>query len=166
MSSVGLAEAAVANAAQGSDSLVAGYAGFWRRAVAYVIDIVLTQIFAIMVVVPLSFSLGVATANSVSPEQAELLGGGLGMIVGVLIQWIYFTVMEASGLQATVGKRALGMKVTDSDGQRIGFGKANGRYWGKLVSALILFIGFLMVAFTRQKQGLHDVMAGTLVLKR
>ncbi|MCK5860696.1 MAG: RDD family protein [Abyssibacter sp.] len=166
MSSVGLAESAVSNAAHGSDSQIGGYAGIWRRAMAYVIDIVLTQILAIMVVVPLSFSLGVATANSVSPEQAELLGGGLGMIVGVLIQWIYFTVMESSGLQATVGKRALGMKVTDADGRRIGIGKANGRYWGKIISALILFVGFLMIAFTKRKQGLHDVMAGTLVLKR
>lgn len=59
----------------------------------------------------------------------------------------------------------VGLKVTDENGARIGFGKANGRYWSKILSALILFIGFVMVAFTEKKQGLHDKIAGTLVVK-
>ncbi len=61
---------------------------------------------------------------------------------------------------------ALGIKVTDLNGHRIGFGKATGRYFGKIISAMILFIGFLMIGFTKKKQGLHDMMAGCLVVNK
>jgi hypothetical protein len=56
--------------------------------------------------------------------------------------------------------------VTDLDGNRIGFGRATGRYFAKILSALILLIGFIMAAFTQKKQGLHDIIAGTLVVKK
>jgi len=59
----------------------------------------------------------------------------------------------------------VGLKVTDENGERIGFGKANVRYWSKFLSFLILYVGFVMVAFTEKKQGLHDKIAGTLVVK-
>ena len=59
----------------------------------------------------------------------------------------------------------MGIIVTDLEGRRIGFGKATGRHFAKILSALILGIGFLMVAFTQRKQGLHDILAGTLVVK-
>jgi uncharacterized RDD family membrane protein YckC len=58
---------------------------------------------------------------------------------------------------------ALGLVVTDLDGQRISFGKASGRHFGKIISSLILCIGFIMAGFTERKQALHDIMAGTLV---
>jgi uncharacterized RDD family membrane protein YckC len=61
---------------------------------------------------------------------------------------------------------ALGIKVTDLSGERIGFGKATGRYFGKIISGLILLIGYIMVAFTEKKQGLHDMMAGCLVVSK
>ena len=59
----------------------------------------------------------------------------------------------------------LGLRVTDLNGNRIGFGKATGRYFGKILSGMICFIGFIMVAFTEQQQGLHDMLAGTLVVR-
>ena len=62
-------------------------------------------------------------------------------------------------------KKALGLSVTDLSGNRIGFGRATGRYFAKILSGLILLIGFIMVAFTQRKQGLHDMLAGTLVYK-
>jgi uncharacterized RDD family membrane protein YckC len=73
--------------------------------------------------------------------------------------------MESSAKQATVGKMALGIIVTDLEGRRLGFGRATGRYFAKILSALILGIGFLMAAFTERKQGLHDMVASTLVVK-
>ncbi|MBU6289830.1 MAG: RDD family protein [Chloroflexi bacterium] len=57
-------------------------------------------------------------------------------------------------------------KVVDDRGNPISFGRATGRYFGKIVSALILLIGLFMAAFTARKQALHDMMAGTLVVKR
>ena len=74
--------------------------------------------------------------------------------------------MESSKLQGTVGKIALGIEVTDLDGNQISFGKANGRYFCKIISTIILMIGYIMVAFTEKKQGLHDMMAGCLVVNK
>jgi uncharacterized RDD family membrane protein YckC len=86
-------------------------------------------------------------------------------IVSFVITWLYFALMESSKLQATVGKLAVGLVVTDNAGERISFLRATGRYFAKILSGLILFIGFIMVAFTSRKRGLHDMIAGTLVYK-
>jgi len=73
--------------------------------------------------------------------------------------------MESSARQGTIGKSLLGLRVTDFEGNRISLLRAVGRYFAKIISAFILLIGFIMVAFTEKKQGLHDMLAGTLVLK-
>ena len=74
--------------------------------------------------------------------------------------------MESSPKQATVGKLACGLVVTDLSGQRLTFGKASGRYFAMIPSALILGIGFLMCLWTERKQCLHDIMAGCLVVTK
>ena len=74
--------------------------------------------------------------------------------------------MESSRFQGTLGKLAVQIKVTDLDGNRISFGRATGRHFGKIVSGMILMIGYIMVAFTERKQGLHDIMAGCLVVRK
>lgn len=84
----------------------------------------------------------------------------------ILFGWLYFTGLESSLMKATFGKIALGIIVTDLDGNRISFGRANGRYWCKYISALILMIGYIMAGFTEKKQALHDTMANTLVVKK
>ncbi|NWO06793.1 MAG: RDD family protein [Alteromonadaceae bacterium] len=142
------------------------YAGFWFRVIAAIVDAIISQIGAVIIVLPLAFALGASMAGTSSQREIEAAGEGLGMILGILIQWLYFTVSESSSWQATLGKKMFGLKVTDMTGKRIGFGKANARYWSKIISAIILLIGFLMVAFTKQKQGLHDIIAGTLVVKK
>ena len=126
------------------------YAGFWKRFAATVIDFVIWMILGFILAV-----LGVI-------EDAVRLGN----IVGVLMGWIYFAAFESSSKQATPGKMALGIKVTDLNGRRIGFGKATGRYIGRILSMVILFIGCIMIAFTEKKQGLHDKMAGCLVVNK
>jgi uncharacterized RDD family membrane protein YckC len=84
----------------------------------------------------------------------------------LVADWLYFAYQESSPAQATIGKRALGIKVTDLEGNRISFGRATGRYFAKYLSAITLFIGFLLAAFTARKQALHDMIAGTLVVNR
>jgi uncharacterized RDD family membrane protein YckC len=64
-----------------------------------------------------------------------------------------------------LGKKAMGLKVIGLSGERISFGRATGRHFAKMISQLILMIGFLMQPFTEQKQALHDMMAGTLVIR-
>ncbi len=87
-------------------------------------------------------------------------------IVHIAIFWLYFALMESSKFQGTIGKIVLGIIVTDIDGNRISFARATGRYFGKILSGLILFIGYIMAGFTEKKQALHDMMAGTLVWKK
>ena len=152
------------------------YAGFWKRVIAYLVDAIVLY-FPNMVMDRL---LGGARAQ-VTLEQALSRATGdvqhvleayqqyyasmwPAMLIGALLAWLYFAACESSPWQGTIGKLALGIRVTDLQGRRISFPKALGRYGAKLISFLILFIGVLMVAWTPRKQGLHDLMAGTLVL--
>ena len=132
------------------------YAGFWKRFAAAAIDGIIMTIGGGAIV----FVLGVFLPDD--PDAVQRMGSSLGLI----LNWIYFTVMESSPTQATLGKMALGIKVVDLESNRISFAKATGRYFGKAISFFILFIGFIMVAFTNKKQGLHDMMAGCLVIDK
>ncbi|HWL91118.1 MAG TPA: RDD family protein [Actinomycetota bacterium] len=131
------------------------YAGFWRRVAAVIIDGLLLSV----VTVPFTLAMGDGDTYA---EAARSSGASS---ISAVVGWLYYALMESSAKQATVGKMALGIIVTDIEGRRIGFGKATGRHFAKILSALILGIGFLMVAFTQRKQGLHDILAGTLVVK-
>lgn len=131
------------------------YADFWSRLVAYAIDLLI----ATVVSVALS-----AIAFSVGPSAvAELLTQS----IGLLVTWFYFAGFESSELQATPGKQMMGLKVTDVNMgyDRIGFRKATGRHFGKIISGAILLLGFIMAAFTEKHQALHDRMAGCLVVE-
>jgi uncharacterized RDD family membrane protein YckC len=148
------------------------YAGFWLRFVAIIIDFILVGIaFAIPSAIlfgALGMSMG---AGMASRNPGLMIGPALGTIfmiemIAVLVQWLYFAMMESSSWQATVGKKALGLMVTDMDGRRISFGRATGRYFAKIISGMILMIGYLMAGFTEKKQALHDMMAGCLVVRK
>ena len=84
--------------------------------------------------------------------------------ISMIIAWLYYALLESSSKQATVGKMALALVVTDLQGRRITFGRATGRHFSKILSAIILMIGFIMAGVTARKQALHDMIAGTLVL--
>jgi uncharacterized RDD family membrane protein YckC len=105
---------------------------------------------------------GVDEPPGVNPDGSPDLGW---MVFWHIVGWVYFAGFESSHMQATPGKAALGLKVTDLNGNQIGFGTATGRYFGRILSG-ILYIGYIMVAFTERKQGLHDMLAGTLVVKQ
>lgn len=119
------------------------YADFGKRLGAFLLDSLI--IFAASFIIAL-----------ISPAFVYLFGW--------IIGWLYFALQESSPKMATVGKQAVGIVVTDMNGNRISFGKATGRYFGKIISALILCIGYLMMLWSDTKQTLHDQMAGTLVL--
>lgn len=131
------------------------YAGFWLRAIAVIVDVIIVNIGVFAVAFGVSLVLGSALG-------ADALGR-IGQAIGLIGQWMYFAVMESSPSQATFGKKLFKLKVTDENGERITFARATGRYFGKFISAFILLIGFIMAAFTQKKQGLHDLLASTLV---
>jgi uncharacterized RDD family membrane protein YckC len=81
-----------------------------------------------------------------------------------VIVWLYYAILECSPMQGTLRKRALGLVVTDLRGDRIGFLRATGRYFGKFISQLLCGLGFFKILWDPTRQGWHDGMAGTLVL--
>ena len=154
------------------------YAGFWLRFVAYVIDAIIIYVVQSFLFIPLLGIFGLSFATQMGdPEsmtEAETVGmmagamamAGTTFLISAVVGILYWTLMESSKYQATVGKMALGLKVTDIDGKNIDFVKALIRNICKIISQMILFIGFIMAGFTEKKQGLHDIIAGTLVVKK
>lgn len=150
------------------------YAGFWMRLVAAVIDGVLIGIVNLIILVPFLGLVGLTAAARASDVDMGSEGAGLmiallstyliSMLAVAVAGWLYFALMESSARGATLGKMALGLRVVDLNGNRIGFGRATGRYFGKIISSAILFLGYIMAGFTQQKQALHDIMAGCLVV--
>ncbi len=142
------------------------FAGFWIRTVAYLIDLVLITIATVIVVVPLSVSAGIRLgADGFDLAALEGIFAVVGAILGTMVGWIYSAASESSVWQATPGKRLLGLQVGDSNGHRIGFGRATLRYAMKVPSQLALSLPFLLVAFRPDKRGIHDLVAGTFVFK-
>jgi uncharacterized RDD family membrane protein YckC len=132
------------------------YAGFWMRVVAALVDV--TVLLAVGYVIA-----GMVTAFYTGSEQGSKT---LFIIVSILVRWLYFAKMESSDYGATLGKLAVGLKVTDLEGAPIPFRTATVRHFGKELSSLTLGAGYVMVAFTERKQGLHDMLAGCLVVRR
>lgn len=130
-------------------------------------------VFAPLFLIFVAIVLPVGTLSEAGGRNLEGLTAalfGVGMIVfglGIFAgSWLYHTMMESSRHQATLGKMALGIKVTDLNGARISFARANGRFFGKWISSMIMNIGYLMAAFTEKKQALHDILAGCLVISK
>jgi uncharacterized RDD family membrane protein YckC len=143
-------------------------AGFWRRVAAYLIDAIIINVAVNIISFILILIAGVWSVHH-NPKNTELAGLIVICIVltiDIVGMWLYFAFFESSRLQATPGKLAISSRVTDLEGNRISFGRATGRFFGKYVSELILMIGFMMAGWTKKKQALHDMMAGTLVVKR
>jgi uncharacterized RDD family membrane protein YckC len=119
------------------------YASIWTRLGAFLIDFLIVSVVVTLI---------------------SSYFDGLRFIFFLLLSWLYSAFMESSQKQATFGKIALGIIVTDLNGNKITFGRATGRYIGKIVSVLIFGIGFLLATFTDKKQALHDNMARCIVV--
>jgi len=145
------------------------YAGFWRRLAAYLIDelvlisVQTTLATAVIVIAPTDL---VRVAEDLSPLLAAIVWAAYLSPVFAAISWAYFALLESSPAGATLGKIVLGLRVTDTRGDPISFARASIRYWLKILSTLTLMIGWLMAGFTPRKQALHDLLAGTLVLRK
>ena len=142
------------------------YAGFWLRFVAYVIDCILLAVvnFVIEMIFRLQGSLLFTPGRG--PQYLFLQFFSFKYLLETCAGWLYYAFMESSQLQGTLGKLALGLVVTDMNGQRITFGRATGRYFGMILSSLTIFIGYMMAGWTEKKQALHDILASCLVIRR
>jgi uncharacterized RDD family membrane protein YckC len=149
------------------------FGGFWIRFLAYFIDRIIVGFVAAPVYFIIVLPRIIPIINDAqrdrepSVEMIMSIVASVSLFVGLAFvgQWLYDALLTSSSWQGTIGKRVLRLKVTDEAGNRIGFGRATGRFFGKILSALILYIGFFMIGFTDHKRGLHDILAGTLVMK-
>lgn len=142
------------------------YAGFWRRLVAFAIDhLIVIAVFAAAV-----FGVGVVYVL-LSGDMDRAVSRYLDLAyvavkpLSVVVLWLYYAILECGAHQATFGKRALAIKVTSLAGERVGFWRSFGRQAGKILSTALLGLGFVLAAFTRRKQALHDLLARCLVVR-
>jgi uncharacterized RDD family membrane protein YckC len=125
--------------------------------VAYIIDAILISL--VLGVVTSIFGVRYMDMDDMSQIDPTV------NLLSLAVAWLYFALMESSERGATVGKMAMGLRVVTNDGKRLSFMNATGRYFAKILSAIIFCIGFIMIAFTDRKRGLHDMIANTLVIK-
>ena len=146
------------------------------RLVAFIIDAIIIGVLQSFVFVPILGVLGISIFNSTpdmsDPDQVAgmvatiVAAMGTVWILAMIIQILYFTFMESSKYQATVGKLALGIIVTDVNGAKLDFTKALVRNLCRIISNITMLIGYIIAGFTEKKQALHDIIAGTLVVKK
>ncbi|AIE59465.1 RDD family protein [Bacillus methanolicus] len=157
------------------------YGGFWIRFAAYLIDSIIvviplgilsTIIFVIFFGASGAFDAAMNDPNYLEQdltdaEAVAIFGGYLvAIFVNFAVAVLYFAGLHASKWQATIGKKLLGLKVTDMDGNRISFWRAFGRYLAMTFLSSIFMIGYIIAAFTEKKQALHDLIARTIVVKQ
>jgi uncharacterized RDD family membrane protein YckC len=154
------------------------YAGFWLRFVAAIIDGIILGVVQWLIILPILGVMGIGMASefqNIQPgneaESLSMVAGlmavmGLAQLFFFVLQTLYFSFMESSNLQASVGKLALGLKVTDTNDAKLSFGKALIRNVSKFISMMTMFIGYIIAGFTEKKQALHDLIGGTLVVRK
>ncbi len=145
------------------DPAVFSYAGFWIRFSVTCLDFVLLGVLKGAIFLALSVAMVSVYGRDPSQEEKELLGFVL-MAALLLVSWLYFAGLEAF-TGGTLGKLMVGIHVVRKNGAPIGLGRATLRYFGKYLSS-ILAVGYIMVGFHSEKQGLHDLLADTLVVFR
>ena len=148
------------------------YAGFGIRFAAWIIDdlVLLGPVFLMLITME-----NLSGLDFVEIWQASLAGEDLdadqrGFLqqfqAGVfVIRGLYWSTMESSRWQGTVGKRFLGLVVTDDRGYRLSFVRVVGRYFGRILCEMTFFLGYLLVFLSVKHQGLHDRLASTVVVR-
>ena len=154
------------------------YAGLGRRFIAFIVDIILILLIGIVTITFFSLTNGIKYAYYLAVQRAPIgtltetgtvdaavspIIAALGMLI-FIVPWLYYAGFESSRSQATPGKTLMHIVVTDLKGNKPTFARMTLRHFAKFISALIIFIGFLMIGLTKKRQGLHDKIAGCLVL--
>ena len=142
------------------------FAGFWLRAVAYLIDtLLISLVFGLAASFYPSTFIKFPDAASTSLTSLPQLTP-MAFAITITVTWFYYTIFEASAWQATPGKRVIRLYVTDLNGRRVTFARAAARNFAKTISSLTFLVGYLVAGFTEKKQALHDILASCLVLRR
>ncbi len=133
-------------------------AGFWVRVAAFIVDFTILSIISSFLI--RAFNVPI---NIVSDDYSPLL-----FIIhpySMLINWAYFSLLESSKFKATLGKKIFKIEVVDLSQKQISIARATGRFFAKFLSFFPFGLGLLLLIFTKHKQALHDLIAGTVVKK-
>jgi len=145
------------------------YGSIWRRAAALMIDMVVLAILGAVIFQPIPSVLGITALHEMShrvPFSIDIIRAYGAWAVALLIAaWLYFAIMESSRMQATLGKRLMGLLVFRADEARLSFREASVRFWAKVLSVMTGFIGFFLAMVSNKRRTLHDRIAGTVVLQ-
>ena len=148
-------------------SFTTDYAPIWRRWLASVIDVALIVTVVLPGVLAFFWLVEVVTGwVGMEADDGRFLAGMAAVLLWLVADLLYHAMMVSSQRQGTFGKYFMGLKVTGLSGEPVGFGQATGRHLAKFISTFPLLAGFFIAPFTRRKQGLHDMVAGTLVVRR
>ena len=124
-------------------------AGLGQRCVAAIVDgLVLNLVVIIMIYL--------AGVDASSPQEGPRV-----LVFWIMLPWFYFTAMESSSKQGTLGKIMMNIQVTDTDGKRVSFGRAGVR---TIIKMFTFGLGFLVALFTVRRQAVHDQISGSLVI--
>lgn len=144
------------------------YADFWRRFLAHLIDGVILTVCTM--ILGMFFGPNIGALGPIAGDDgvglAEPPAGLFAIAVALSFGWLYEAILLSSSYQATVGKMALGIVVTDMEGRRLSFARATGRHFAKMVSSITFGLGYIIQPFTKNRQALHDLIAGTLVMRK
>lgn len=142
------------------------YGELWRRFFACMIDSAIVTAIVIPSALVLTWILEVLSGWEIIDREGARFAAGMGAVVFYLVaDWVYNARQMSSRRQATLGKRWMQLKITTLEGEPISFGQATGRHFAKFLSTFALFVGFFIAAFSKRRQALHDMVAGTLVVK-
>lgn len=149
------------------------YGGFWIRFVAYLLDGIIISVPLWTVIAIFAGGMIASFGDTTTEEQQIAAAAAAGFtifmiaILALVGMWLYEALMTSSERGATLGKRALGLRIVRSDGTRLSFGRATGRFFAKIfITGMIPFgIGYMMAGFTDRKRALHDMIADTVVVK-
>lgn len=145
------------------------YAGFWRRFGALLIDIILMNIISFFVGFGVGLVIGVLTAVLFHGDRnmagmATIMSALISIVCSIVLYWLYEAFLLSMSGQ-TLGKKALGIRVVTLQGNNLTFLHATGRHFARMLCGLTISLGYLMTLFTERKQGLHDLVAQTVVIK-
>lgn len=143
------------------------YAGFWLRFIAAFADIII--LLAVSFLLLLIAGSSIIGLLGLSAEQSESLGYVYGYafpFAFVVLQWFYSSILESTKRRATVGKMIVKIKVCDTEGRKLTLLLSAARNAFKMLSLLMLFVGFVTIFFTQRKQALHDLICGCLVIRQ
>ncbi|QDE41246.1 RDD family protein [Luteibacter pinisoli] len=159
-----------------TDEAAPEYAGFWLRFGAWVIDYIVITVPSTFIAMAMGFQHAITTLfQQMETNQAAAMSAYLDEVrpisyIVLLIGFAYYVLCESSKWQGTLGKLAVGIRVTDTSGQRLTLGRAAGRNLIRLANAVpflsvfLPMVFYVTAAFSERKQGIHDMLAGTYVL--